>query len=134
MSTLLPTTPLQRLRARPSSPPARAPPHGPKPHLAALALKLCPAIRRAHARHEYEKDRARVREVYAGYQERRRRNKGGGDVVGGARGGGSVVDLRTYLAPVEWVPLERGRDPWWSEEVLGEGGDPWRLPPVGEVG
>ena len=159
--TLLPTSPLptstiRKLQNRRSYM-ARAPfqqHRSARQHLADLALRLCPvvwlgpAILRAHDMHEYERDRRRLHEVYVGYQEHRGRE--GGGVIGGVRGGGSVVDLRTYLAPVEGVPLglmglveggevgggdgergERERDPWWCEGVVGV--DPWRLRPVNEI-
>ena len=50
----------------------------------------------------------------------------------GADGRGSIVDLHTYLAPVEWTPLEDSRqDPWRNAKEKTE--DPWRLPPVNEI-
>ena len=58
-----------------------------------------------------------------------------GDGIGGW--GASVVDLGTYVAPVEWVPGEAGgMDPWWQQwggiAVVREG-DPWRLRPSREI-
>lgn len=149
--TPLPTPTIRKLQNRRSHM-ARAPyqqHRSTRRHLADLALRLCPAvwlgpaILRAHDRREYERDRRRVRDVYLGYRERRGR-KGSVAVLGGAGGGGSVVDLRTFLAPLEWVPVMvegeadgdgdgggEERDPWWCEEVGGV--DPWRLRPVNEI-
>ena len=98
------------------------------------AMKLCPvlwlapAIIRAHDKHEYEKDRKYVREVYVEYQEHRSRKNS----LVGARGSGSIVDLHIYPAPVEWMPLERTKgDPWRSGKAMLE--DPWQLPPIDEI-
>ena len=101
-------------------------------------MKLCPviwlapAIIRAHDKHEYEKDKKHVHGVYVEYQEHKSRKN---SLVIGAGGRGSIVDLRIYPAPVEWVPAELGgpwyRDPWWSETIVTE--DPWQLPPMNEI-
>lgn len=98
------------------------------------AMKLCPvfwfapAIVRAHDKHEYEKDKKHVQDVYVGYQEHKSRK----DSFVGAGGRGSIVDLHTYPAPVEWAPAEsQQRDPWRSEKVEGE--DPWLLRPPKEI-
>lgn len=75
-----------------------------------------------HDRHEYEKDRERVRDVYVGHN---RGREGGVGVIG--TGGSGIVDLGTYLAVVE------EGDGWWDGRGEGEGEDPWLLPPVGEI-
>lgn len=74
-----------------------------------------------HDRHEYEKDRERVRDVYVGHRGRERE----GGVIGrsGMGSGSGVVDLGTYLAVVEGG---------W-DDGRGEGEDPWLLPPVWEI-
>ena len=116
---------------------AKAPyqqPKSKKKLLRDTAMKLCPviwlapAIIRAHDKHEYEKDRKYVHDVYVGYQEHKSRKNS----LVGAGGRGSIVDLHIYPAPVEWVPLEYpSRDPWRSENVAME--DPWQLPPANEI-
>lgn len=98
------------------------------------ALKFCPvfwfapAIIRAHDKHEYEKDRKYVEEVYVDYQEHRSRKSS----LVGAGGRGSIADLHTYLAPTEWTPSrDLRRDPWRSDKFVTD--DPWQLPPVNEI-
>ncbi|CAF9929986.1 MAG: hypothetical protein ALECFALPRED_004499 [Alectoria fallacina] len=135
--TLSPST-LLRLQNRRSYM-AKAPFQQHKPLKRALsdvAMKFCPVIWlgpyiiRAHDKAEYEKDRKYVQEVYIEYQEHRSRKN---SVLGAASGGGSVVDLQTYLAPVECVNWER-RDLWRQERVVAvEEDDPWRLPPPNEI-
>ena len=99
-------------------------------------MKLCPvfwfapAIIRAHDKHEYEKDKKHVQEVFVDYQEHHKSRKK--DTPVGSGGRGSIVDLHTYPAAVEWAPAESPqRDPWRSESVEGE--DPWLLRPAGEI-
>ena len=92
------------------------------------AIWLAPAIIRAHEKHEYEKDRKHVQEVYIGYQEHRSRKNS----FVGAGGRGSIVDLHTYPAPLEWPPVEDlSWDPWRYETLMKE--DPWLLPPINEM-
>lgn len=96
-----------------------------------IAMKLWPvnwfgpAIIRAHDKHQYEKDRKHVRDVFVEFRERRSRKSS----VVGAGGSGSVVDLNTFLAPVEDVPLKG--DLWRRRD--GETADPWLLPPANEI-
>ena len=100
------------------------------------ALWLTPAIVRAHEKHEYEKDRKRLQEVYVGYQELHSKDgENRKDSIGGGKGGRrvAVADLLdTYPAPLEWVALEDPwRDPWRYETLTEE--DPWLLPPIEEM-
>lgn len=112
-----------------------------KKYIVDVALKFCPAvwfgpaIIRAHDKSEYEKDRRYVREVYLEYRDRGRQKN---PSFVGANGRGSIVDLRTYPAPVERTPSEAAEwDPWPSEKVAmvvdDDDDDPWRLPPVNEI-
>lgn len=105
-----------------------------KKYLGDVAMKFCPAtwlgpaIIRLNDKYEYKKDRKHVQEVYVEYQEHMSRKNS----LIGADGRGSIVDLHTYLAPVEWTPLEDSRqDPWRNAKEKTE--DPWRLPPVNEI-
>ncbi|KAM0804551.1 hypothetical protein BDR22DRAFT_605899 [Usnea florida] len=159
-----PSTPFHTLTGSHSPPhPASTPTHR-HHHLTALFHRLFPfpqlsnAIHRASARQEYKRDRRYVQDTYTLFQEHRMRvkrekKKGAGwleedgdgegdedeisddDGIGGW--GASVVDLGTYVAPVEWVPGEvGGPDPWWHQwggiAVVREG-DPWRLRPSKEI-
>lgn len=86
-------------------------------------LRLCPAswlgptVIKQHDKHEYKRDRKRTKEVYTEFQERRGRSIGGKSTSAN-----SIVDLETYLAPLDCGPPS-----------LDDEDDPWKLPPIEEI-
>ena len=94
------------------------------------ATWFAPALIRAHDKYEYKRDRKYLQDVYVEYQSHKIQKNS----FIGANGSGSVVDLRTYLAPVERTALEEEYsewDPWVFAGVVLE--DPWQLLPVEEM-
>ena len=83
-------------------------------------MKISPAtwlgryILKAHALHEYKKDRKQAEGIFEEYQQRR----GSGRPMST----NSIVALETILAPVEPIPSSSRRE-----------SDPWRLPPAEEI-
>ena len=83
-------------------------------------MKISPAtwlgryILKAHALHEYKKDKKQAEGIFEEYQERRGSGK--------PMSTNSIVALETILAPVEMIPCNGRRE-----------SDPWRLPPAEEI-
>ncbi|CAF9939658.1 hypothetical protein IMSHALPRED_001586 [Imshaugia aleurites] len=86
-------------------------------------LRICPAswlgptLIKQHDKHEYKRDRKRTKEVYTEFLEKRGRSVGGKSTSAN-----SIVDLETYLAPLDC-----------GAPSLDDEDDPWKLPPIEEI-